>query len=48
MYIVNTPKKKIGIKFIPKNKDFTVEIVHNISESEAQTYLTSHGYTIGQ
>jgi putative DNA methylase len=46
MYIVNTPKKKIGIKIIPKNKDFTVEIVKNISESEGKQFTQKGGSTI--
>ena len=44
MYIVNTSKKKIGIKIIPKNKDFVIEIVHNITESEGKK-LTQKGGT---
>ena len=46
MYIVNTSKKKIGIKIIPKNKDFTVEIIHNITESEGKKFTQKGGTAI--
>ncbi len=46
MYIANTPKKKIGVKFIPKNKDFSVEIIKNISESEGKNFTQKGGTAI--
>ena len=38
MYIAKTSKKKIGIKIIPKNKDFVIELINNISESDAKKF----------
>jgi putative DNA methylase len=46
MYVAKTPKKKIGIKIIPKNKNFTVEIVHNISESDGKKFTQKGGKAI--
>jgi len=43
MYIVNNKKKKIGIKIIPKNKDFTVDIIQNISPEEGKKYTQKGG-----
>ena len=46
MYIVKTAKNKIGIKIIPKNKDFTVEIIHNMTESEGKKFTQKGGSAI--
>ena len=46
MYIVKTPKKKIGIKIIPKDKDFTIELVQNISELEGKKFTQKGGNAI--
>jgi putative DNA methylase len=46
MYIAKTPKKKIGIKIIPKDKDFTVEIISNISETEGKKFTQKEGLAI--
>jgi len=46
MYIVNNKKKKIGIKIIPKNKDFTVDIIRNISQKEGKKYTQKGGAAI--
>ncbi len=46
MWIAKTPKKKIGIKIIPKNKDFTIEIIHNITESEGKKFTQKGGTAI--
>ena len=46
MYIVNTPKKKLGIKIITKDKDFTVEIVYNMSELEGKKFTQKGGTAI--
>ena len=46
MYIAKTVKNKIGIKIIPKNKDFTVEIIHNITESEGKKFTQKGGTAI--
>jgi len=46
MYIVNTPKKKIGIKIIPRNGDFTVELVPNISESDGKKFTQKGGSAV--
>lgn len=43
MYLAKTAKKKIGIKIIPKNKEFTIEIVHNIIESEDKKFTQKGG-----
>ncbi|MBT6647676.1 MAG: DUF1156 domain-containing protein [Thaumarchaeota archaeon] len=43
MYIVKTSKKKIGVKFIPKNKDFTVEIILNMSKEEGTKFTQKRG-----
>jgi putative DNA methylase len=43
MYIAKSPKKKVGIKIIPKNKDFTVEIIQNISEKEGKEFTQKAG-----
>lgn len=46
MWIAKTPKKKIGIKLTPKNKDFVVDIVNNISESQGKQYTQKGGKAI--
>ena len=46
MYIAKTPKKKIGIKIIPKNKNFTVEVIQNILESEGKKFTQKGGSAI--
>lgn len=46
MYIVNIPKKKIGIKFKPKDGDFTVELVPNISESDGKKFTQKGGSAV--
>ena len=46
MYIAKTAKKKIGIKIIPKNKDFTVEINHDMTETEGKKFTQKHGKAI--
>ena len=43
MYIAKTSKKKIGVKFIPKNKDFTVELINNISEKDGKKFTQKRG-----
>ena len=45
-YIVNTPKKKIGIKIIPKNKDFTIEIINNMPELDGKKFTQKDGSAI--
>ena len=46
MYIVKNTKKKIGIKIIQKNKDFTVEIIHKMTESEGGKFTQKGGTAI--
>jgi len=46
MWIAKTAKNKIGIKIIPKNKDFTVEITHNMSQSEGKKFTQKGGTAI--
>jgi putative DNA methylase len=46
MYITKTPKKKIGIKIIPKNKKFTIELIKNISETEGKKFTQKGGKAI--
>jgi len=46
MYIVKNAKKNIGIKIIQKNKNFTVEIVRNITESDGKKYTQKRGAAI--
>ena len=43
MYLSNTPKKKIGIKFITKNKDFSTELIRNISQEEGKKFTQKGG-----
>ncbi len=43
MYIVKKAKKKIGIKISVKNKDFTVEIVKNISNVDGEKFTQKGG-----
>lgn len=46
MYIVKNPGKKIGIKIIPKNQDFIVKILQNISEEDAKKFTQKKGKAI--
>ena len=39
-------KKKIGIKIIPKNNDFTIELIHNISKSEGDKFTQKRGKAV--
>jgi len=44
MFIVKTSKKKIGVKFTPtENKNFTIEIIKNMVESEGGKYTQKGG-----
>ena len=45
-WIAKTSNKKIGIKFTPKNKDFCVEIINNITESEGKKFTQKQGKAI--
>ena len=46
MYIAKTKMKKIGIKIIPKNKDFMVDIIRNISSEEGKKFTQKGGSAI--
>ncbi len=46
MYIVKKPKKTLGIKIIPKNKDFKIELVDNISEHDGKSYTQKLGKAV--
>ncbi len=46
MWIAKNDKKKIGIKIIPKNNDFTIELIHNISKSEGDKFTQKRGKAV--
>jgi putative DNA methylase len=46
MYVAKNSKKQIGIKIIPKNKDFTIELVKNISEVDGKKFTQKGGSAI--
>ena len=46
MNIAKTSKKKIGIKITPKNNDFTVKLIQNISELEGKKFTQKGGTSI--
>ena len=46
MYIANTPKRKLGIKIIPKNGDFAVKFVENISAEDGKKYTQKGGKAV--
>jgi len=47
MYITKTPKKKIGIRFhITKDKNFTTELVENMTAEEGKQYTQKGGKAI--
>ena len=44
MYVVKTKKQKIGIRFTPTtDKNFTVELIHNITEVEGKKFTQRQG-----
>jgi len=45
MYIAKKTKK-VGIKIIPKNKDFTIEIIKNMSDNEGKKFTQKGGKAI--
>ena len=46
MYIVKNNKNKIGMKIIPKNNNFSVKIIQNISEIDGKQYTQKGGKAI--
>ncbi len=46
MYIANTPKRKLGIKIIPKDGDFVVEFAEDISDEDGRKYTQKGGKAI--
>ena len=46
MWIANTSKKKIGIKFHVINKDFKIDLVNNISLSEGKKFTQKGGSVV--
>ncbi len=46
MYLAKTPKKKVGIKIVPHNKEFSVEIIKNISEHDGKQFTQKGGVAI--
>ncbi len=46
MYVVKTEKRKIGIRIIPKDKDFSTEIVDNISKEDGDKYTQKRGKAV--
>ena len=46
MYIAKTSKKKIGFKIIPKDKNFTIQLIQNISEAEGKKFTQKGGSAI--
>ena len=44
MYIVNTKKKKIGIRFTPtEDKNFTTELIQNMTDTEGKKFTQRYG-----
>lgn len=47
MYVVKTPKQKLGIKIIPtENKDFTVKFIDEISNDDGSKYTQKGGKAV--
>jgi len=46
MYVVRTAKRKLGIKIIPKNKDFVIEFVEDMSDSAGKKYTQRGGKAV--
>lgn len=46
MYVVKTSKQKLGIKIIPKNQNFSIELVENISDDDGQKYTQKGGKAV--
>jgi len=46
MYVAKKDKKKIGIKIIPKNKNFIIEIITNISDTDGKKFTQKGGKAI--
>ncbi len=46
MYVVKTEKRKIGIRIIPKDKDFSTKIVNNISKEDGDKYTQKRGKAV--
>lgn len=46
MYIEDTDKRKVGIKIIPKNHDFYIELVDKISATNGKKYTQKHGKAV--
>ena len=46
MYITKKLEKYLGIKIIPKNKDFKIELINNISEHDGNKYTQKRGKAV--
>ena len=46
MYVVKKAKKTLGIRIIPKNKNFKIELIDNISESDGKKYTQKLGKAV--
>ena len=46
MYVAKTSKKRIGIKLIIKKKDFSVELVQDVSDTEGKKYTQKGGNAV--
>jgi len=43
MWLANTKKNKIGVRFKSVNKDFTVKVVKNMKDEEGNRFIQKHG-----
>lgn len=46
MYVVRTPKRKIGVKIVPKDNDFTVKLVDDISDEDGKKFTQKGGKAV--
>ena len=46
MYIVRTPKRKLGIRIIPTEGDFAIELVEDISDNDGKKYTQKGGKAV--
>jgi len=46
MYVVKTAKRKIGVKIVPKDNDFTVKIVDDISDEDGKKFTQKGGKAV--
>lgn len=46
MYIVKTAKRRLGIRIIPKDGDFTIDLVEGISDNDGKKYTQKGGKAV--